>query len=107
MQLILSLWARLAPFVDPRAWALIAVCAGGVWLFDPVLVMTVLQWVLLFGVFAGFAIIISRHTFPQIDLTAHVREALYNGNPAAGLVVLGVTLFMAFLVLSLTLWGKA
>lgn len=97
---------RIEPFYDPTAWMLIAICAGGVAIFDPVMAKTVLQWVLLFGVFAGIAVIISRHVLPQVSLTAHVRAAL-DGNVGAGLVVLGVMLFMSFLVLALTLWGKA
>lgn len=98
--------ARVAPFYDPTAWTLILLCAGGVFLFDPVMARTVLQWVLLFGVFAGVAVIISRHVFPQVSLTAHVQAAL-GGNVGAALVVLGICLFMAFLVLSITLWGRA
>ena len=102
-----ALKARVAPFYDPTAWILIIICAGGVWLFDPVLARTILQWVLLFGLFAGVAVIISQHIFPQIDLTAHVKAALEQANTAAGMVVLGICLFMSFLVLALTIWGKA
>jgi hypothetical protein len=104
--MVRNLWARIAPFYDPTAWVLIIVCAGGVAMFDPVMAKTVLQWVLLFGVFAGVAVIISRHVFPQISLSAHVEAALA-GNVGAGLVVAGICLFMSFLVLAITLWGKA
>lgn len=101
-----NLWQRVAPFYDPTAWVLILICAGGVSLFDPVLAKTIVQWVLLFGVFAGVAVIISRHVLPQVSLTAHVEAALA-GNVGAGLVVLAVCILLSFLVLSLTLWGKA
>lgn len=101
-----NLRERIAPFYDPTAWALIAICAGGVMIFDPVMAKTILQWVLLFGVFAGVAVIISRHVLPQVSLTAHVEAAL-GGNVGAGLVVLAVTVLLSVLVLSLTLWGKA
>lgn len=104
------LWARLrarvAPFYDPTAWALIALCLGVVWLVDPVMAKTLMQWVFFFGALCGFAIIISRHTFPQIGLAEHVAAALA-GNVGAGLVVLGLLLFMSALVLSLVLWGRA
>ena len=104
--LLAALHARLGPFYDPRAWALIALCVGAVWLIDPVMAKTLLQWVFFFGALCGFAIILSRHTFPQIGLTDHV-QAARAGNIASGLVVLGLMVFMAALVLSLALWGRA
>ena len=95
-----------APFYDLRAWTLIALCAGGVFLFDPVMARTLLEWTLIFGVFAGVAVIISRHVFPQISLTDVVSTA--SGSPnGAGMIALGVLIFMSFLVLALTIWGKA
>jgi hypothetical protein len=103
---LLALRARVAPFTDPTAWALIAACVGVVWLIDPVMAKTLLQWVVFFGALCGFAIIISRHTFPQIRLGAHVTAALA-GNVGAGLVVLGLMIFMSALILSLAIWGKA
>ena len=109
--MLANLWSRfrkrIKPFYDPAAWALILVSAGGVSLFDPVMAKTVLQWILMFGVFAGVAVILSRHVFPQISIYDHVESALREKNTAAGLVVLGVCTFLSFLVLSLTLWGKA
>lgn len=103
-------WARLrafiAPFHDPRAWTLIILCAGGVWLFDPVMARTVLEFVLIAGAFAGIAVMISRHVLPQVNLTAHVQQAL-TGPTGAGLVVLSVALFLSVLVLTLALWGRA
>lgn len=104
--LLARLAARIAPFYDPTAWVLIALCVGVVLLFDPVMAKTLVEWVFFFGALCGFAIIISRHTFPQVSLSDHVKAAL-GGNVGAGLVVLGLFVFMSFLVLSLTLWGKA
>jgi hypothetical protein len=102
-----NLKARIAPFYDPTAWALIVICAGGVALFDPVMAKTVLQWVLMFGVFAGIAVIISRHVLPQISLTAAVDKAMEDNPVAAALLVLSVSIFLSALVYSLTVWGKA
>lgn len=106
-----ALWARfrarVSPFYDPTAWILIALCAGGVWLFDPVMAKTLLQWVLLFGVFAGIAVIISRHVLPQIRLTAAVEKAMEDNPVAASILVFSVTIFLSALVIALTLWGKA
>jgi hypothetical protein len=108
--MLANLWSsfrrRIKPFYNPTAWAMILISTGGVSLFDPVMAKTVLEWMLMFGVFAGVAVIISLHVFPEIDLTAHVKNAF--GSPTgSGLVVLGVCTFLSFLVLALTLWGKA
>jgi hypothetical protein len=109
--MLANLWARfrarVAPFYDPTAWTLIILCAGGVWLFDPVAAKTLVQWSLLFGVFAGLGVIISRHVLPQISLTAAVEKAMEDNPVAAGILVLAVSLFMSALVISLTMWGKA
>ncbi len=106
LALLRQSWAGSAAFRDVRAWVVIVLCAGGVSLFDPVMAKTVLQWVLLFGVFAGITVIVSRHVLPQINLGEQVRAA-YDGNVGAGLVVLGLLIFMSALVLSLVLWGRA
>ena len=98
---------RIAPFYDPTAWILIALCAGGVALFDPVMAKTILQWVLIFGVFAGVAVIISRHVLPQISLTSAVEKAMDDNPVAAAIIVLSVVIFLSTLVYSLTIWGKA
>lgn len=104
-----ALWARLrafvAPFHDPRAWTLILLCAGLVWLIDPVMVKTVMVWILQAGIFLGLAVIGSRHVLPQISLTAHVQEAL-RGNIAAGLVVLTVGVVVAAIMIAVAVWGK-
>lgn len=98
-------WAFTAALRDRRAWLIIALCAGGVSLFDPVMAKTVMQWVLFFGVFAGLAVIISRHVLPQVKLDDYLAEA-YRGNVGAALVVVGVLIQMGFLILSVVLWAK-
>jgi hypothetical protein len=101
-----NLRAFIAPFHDPRAWTLIALCAGIVFLIDPVMVKTVLVWVLQAGVFLGLAIIGSRFVFPQINLAEHVTRAR-QGNTASGLVVLTVGLIWLGIMLSLAIFGRA
>ena len=105
--MLARLKARIAPFYDPTAWALIVICAGGVALFDPVMAKTILQWVLMFGVFAGVAVIISRHVLPQISLTAAVETAMKDNPVASAILVLSVAIFLSTLVYALTIWGKA
>ena len=103
--MLAKLWVKFAPFFDVNAWILILLCAGGVWVIDPAMSKTFMQFTLFAGFFVGIAIIASRHVLPQVDLTAHVKKALRDP-VGAGLVVLGVCVFMSFLVLTLTLWGK-
>ncbi|MNH30681.1 hypothetical protein D3C79_909900 [compost metagenome] len=67
---------------------------------------TLLQWVVFAPVLAGIAIIVSRVTFPQIELTKLVKEAELE-NRAAGLVVAAIILFVGITMLSLVLWAKA
>lgn len=43
----------VAPFHDPRAWSLIGLCVGVVWLFDPVMAKTLVQWIFIFGALCG------------------------------------------------------
>lgn len=105
--MLASLKARLAPFYDPTAWILIAVCAGGVALFDPVMAKTILQIILMFGACAGVAVIISRHVLPQISLTAAVNKAMDDNLVAAAILVLSVAIFLSTLVYSITFWVKA
>lgn len=102
-----ALKARLEPFYDPTAWILIAVCAGGVALFDPVMAKTILQIILMFGACAGVAVIISRHVLPQISLTSAVDKAMDDNPVAAAILVLSVAIFLSTLVYSITFWVKA
>jgi len=105
-----SLWARIAthfaPFFDRRAWTIIAICAAVVWAIDPVMLKTVVTWVVQAGVFCGLAVIASRYLFPQIDLAEHVAAARA-GNVGSGLVVLTVGLVMASLFVMMGVFGRA
>lgn len=115
---VATLWARIAalyadvrafvaPFHDPRAWTLIAICAGLEWLIAPAIASTIWQWLINFGLFGGFAVIVSRHVLPQISLSNAVEKAMQDNPVAAGLLVLSVAIFMSALVISLTMWAKA
>jgi len=97
--------AFIAPFHDPRAWVLIGLCAGTVFLIDPPMIKTVFLWSLQAGIFVGLAVIGSRHILPQISLTEHVDEAK-KGNVGAGLVVLTIGLVVSAIALSFALFGK-
>jgi hypothetical protein len=97
--------ARAFTFHDWRAWALIALCVFIAWLVDPAIVKTVVEWIVIFGLFVGLPVMLSRHVLPMIDLAALVQQVMM-GNTAAGLTVLALLHFLALLILALTLWAK-
>jgi len=97
---------RFAVFGDKSAFLLTAPFALALYLIDPTLLKTLLQWVLFAPVLAGIAIVVSRVTFPHIDLTEHINEAKA-GNTASAIVVASVVFFVAAIVVALVLWAKA
>lgn len=103
---IQSFLRRFSFLVDKSALFLILPCAAALYFIDPAMFATLLQWVVFAPVLAGIAIIVSRVTFPQIELTRLVRQAELE-NRAAGLVVAAIILFVGITMLSLVLWAKA
>ena len=103
---IQSFLRRFSFLVDKSALFLIIPCAAALYFIDPAMFATLLQWVVFAPVLAGIAIIVSRVTFPQIELTRLVRQAELE-NRAAGLVVAAIILFVGITMLSLVLWAKA
>lgn len=103
---IKSFLRRFSFLVDKSALFLILPCAAALYFIDPAMFATLLQWVVFAPVLAGIAIIVSRVTFPQIELTKLVKEAELE-NRAAGLVVAAIILFVGITMLSLVLWAKA
>lgn len=103
---IQSFLRRFSFLVDKSALFLIIPCAVALYFIDPAMFATLLQWVVFAPVLAGIAIIVSRVTFPQIELTKLVKEAELE-NRAAGLVVAAIILFVGITMLSLVLWAKA
>lgn len=103
---IQSFLRRFSFLVDKSALFLILPCAAALYFIDPAMFATLLQWVVFAPVLAGIAIIVSRVTFPQIELTKLVKEAELE-NRAAGLVVAAIILFVGITMLSLVLWAKA
>lgn len=103
---IKSFLRRFSFLVDKSALFLIIPCAVALYFIDQAMFATLLQWVVFAPVLAGIAIIVSRVTFPQIELTKLVKEAELE-NKAAGLVVAAIILFVGITMLSLVLWAKA
>lgn len=111
MSILTNFWIRLkkrlAPFVDMTAWVLVLVSLIPLWIIDNATALTLIQWTAYGLALAGISVVICRVVFPQIDLKVYLREAKDAENIAAAIVVLGVCIFLSFVLLSLTLWAKA
>lgn len=103
---IYSFFRRFSALVDKSALFLIIPCAFVLWFIDPAMFTTLLQWLVFAPVLAGIAIIVSRITFPQIQLSLLIKQA-HEGNRAAGFVAGALILFVGLLLLALVLWAKA
>lgn len=106
LEFILSFLRRFSFLMDKSALFLILPCAIALYFIDPAMFTTLLQWLVFAPVLAGIAIIVSRITFPQIQLSLLIKQA-HEGNRAAGFVAGALILFVGLLVLALVLWAKA
>lgn len=101
-----SFLRRFSFLVDKSALFLIVPCAVALYFIDQAMFATLLQWIVFAPMLAGIAIIVSRVTFPQVQLTKLVSEA-EDGNKAAGFVAGAIIIFVGLLMLALVLWAKA
>ncbi len=106
LEFILSFLRRFSFLMDKSALFLILPCAIALYFIDPAMFTTLLQWLVFAPVLAGIAIIVSRVTFPQVNLTLLVKEA-EGGNKAAGFVAGALIIFVGLLLLALVTWAKA
>jgi hypothetical protein len=97
---------RLAALIDQSAWLLMLPAAFFLWLADPAMMKTLLQWTSFALVIAGACVIISRVIFPHIELTELVERAVDSRNVAAGIVASAIILFVGILIHSLIYWAK-
>ena len=106
---LISRFRRTSALIDKSAWMLIAPALLVIFLIDPALAKTLLTWMLFGLVIAGASVIISRIVFPQVDLSALLREVLENENNStgAGLVVAAVIMFVGMVMMALVIWAKA
>lgn len=103
---IQSFLRRFSFLVDKSALFLIIPCAVALYFIDEAMFSTLLQWIVFAPVLAGIAIIVSRVTFPQVQLTPLVKAA-EGGNRAAGFVAGATIIFVGLLVMALVMWAKA
>lgn len=104
---LVSRFRRTAAMFDKSAWMLITPAIIGIYVLDAALARTMLTWMLFALVIAGAAVIISRIIFPQINLSALLRQVNDKSNTAAGIVVAALILFVGLVMLALVLWAKA
>lgn len=97
---------RLAALIDKSAWLLMLPALVIVYLADPAMLCTLLQWTAFFGIIAGIAVVISRIIFPQIHLEDLIQRALEQRNPAAGMIVSAVIVFVGILIYAMVVWAK-
>lgn len=97
---------RVKAFVDQSAWILILPAVAYLFFVDTAMVRTLLEWTAYALVLSGIAIIISRVTFPQIDIDELIQD-VGNGNRAAATVIASVVLFVGIVMLALVLWAKS
>lgn len=102
-----KLKARLIPLLDISAWVLLITSAVPMLLLNPAMVVTLITWTAYGIALAGISVMLNRLVLPQIKLDAFLREALNNGNVAAGIVVAAVLLLLGIFFLGLVLWAKA
>lgn len=97
---------RVQALIDKSAWLLILPAVAYLAFVDTAMVRTLLEWTAYALVLSGIAIIISRVTFPQIELTDLVQQVT-KGNRAASTLAAAVVLFVGIVMLSLVLWAKS
>lgn len=102
-----KLKARLIPLLDISAWVLLITSAVPMLLLNPAMVVTLVTWTAYGIALAGISVMLNRLVLPQIKLDTFLREALNNGNVAAGIVVAAVLLLLGIFFLGLVLWAKA
>jgi hypothetical protein len=105
-QVLLGKAGRLGALFDKSAWLLMLPALGALYATDEALTKTLVQWCTFAMVLAGAAIIISRVTFPQIDLTAMVEKVKSENSMPAAVLCLAVVIFVSSLMIALVMWAK-
>lgn len=98
---------RAAAFIDKSAWLLILPAVAYLFFVDTAMARTLLDWTAYALVLSGIAIIISRVTFPQIDLSDLVDKVSKTGDRAAAMVVSAIIMFVGIVILALVLWARS
>lgn len=99
-------WSRrLLALVDGSAILLILPALWWMWQRDQPLVRSIGEWTVLFVILAGVSIVVSRITFPHLNLELFLKKAL-NGSVACSIVVCGLLLFVAWTMQTVASWAR-
>lgn len=98
-------WRRVSSLVDGSAILLIAPALAWMWQRDRPLVSSVMEWTVMFTILAGLAIVVSRITFPHLNLRQFLARAL-GGDVAAAIVVAGLLVFVAWTMQTIAGWAR-
>jgi len=97
----------VAAFKPKSVWLLIIPALLLLFITDPALVKTMIQWSAFALVLAGVSIIVSMLVFPQIKLSELVVEAQENECLPSAIVAAALIIFFGILFYSLVFWAKA
>lgn len=97
---------RAKGLFDKSGWLLILPFALVLFLVDPSMAKTLLEWLTFAPILAGTAVIVSRVVFPQIHLSTLVHQTL-QGNRAASFLACALIGFVAVIFAAMVFWSKA
>lgn len=95
--------AFLRLFSDLRILMLTVPATIVLWLLDPILTQTWVQWGMAIFVVAGITLLVRKILFHSFDMSAAIEKAVETSG-GAGQVVMAVAIVMAAIMLSVTLW---
>lgn len=104
-EFLLQSWRRALPLFDGSAWLMAGVGLFILALLDWRTAATLAQWSLFALVVGALTIIISRITFPQIDLSELMDRVKAGDSPAAR-VVAALLIYCALVFIGVALWAK-
>lgn len=88
---------------DARAYFLILPFAFLMWMIDPVIAETWLQWAIALPIICGVMILIRKIVFNTLDLSAAISKACETST-GSGYVVIAISIFCSTFLLAATLW---
>lgn len=108
----LAFWARikkrLRPFLDIGSWILFILTLVPLYLINPPMLVTLVQWTAFAVALAGVAVMLCRVLLPMVDL-GELYDRIRNGrgDTTDAIVFASVVALLGVLFLGLILWGKA
>lgn len=101
-----SLLKRFEAFGDKSAFLLTAPLVAVLYLIDPAMAKTLLEWLIFAPVLAGVSLLVTRIAFPHINFMLLINQTI-TGNQAAARVASSLILLVGIIMVALVLWAKA